>query len=159
MNWVVVQTKTLHEKLVMRGLEEQVRYGVCNELWCPTYVRDIRHARHIEQRRMPLYPGYVFARVDLTRRHWIKILHTRGVKGVLGSPSVVPDWSIRLVKTVVIDEQLTPGEKVYVKTWDVSGLFQSSENGRVKVMLKFLGLDKEFEFSEMEVVREKDRPR
>ena len=60
----------------------------------------MRHARKILNVRAPLFPGYLFVSLDLTRDRWRSINSTYGVLGlIMGGESrgrCRPAWSRRL---------------------------------------------------------------
>ena len=61
MNWYAVQTLPNRENLAVSHLERQGFY-----VWLPRIKRVIRHARQTKCVRRPLFPGYLFIKLDLT---------------------------------------------------------------------------------------------
>lgn len=97
----------------------------------------------------PLFPRYIFARLDL-EQSWGKVSYTRGVHKVLSfglGPVPVSDQTIETIRArmdgdgyVRVDEDFAPGERVRIKhgSWrGVDGVFDSrlTDSERVKILL------------------------
>lgn len=163
MSWIVVETRSLQEAIAVKDLTSKIRLGVCDAVHCPTYSREIRHARYVRQRELPLYPRYIFANVDLRARHWTQILYSRGVRGVLGSrpsrrgdicePSPVADAVIAAIGYFGVRDELTRGERVLLKEWGVEALFSEYVEDRCRVLLSFMGKEVSWDVSRLQVER------
>lgn len=139
MNWVVVEVQHLHEQRVSQGL---FRHSIHNLV--PTYSREIRHARRTEVRRFPLFPRYLFARVDLNDHQWKKIHRVRGVRHVLGIPTPVPDAIVQALGGCIVD--LKTGDRVRFRGGPYEGIeavFKFREGEKVTLEIKFMGKDVE----------------
>jgi len=94
--WRVINVRPRHEQVVARQLE-----GRC-ELYLPTY----RSVRKWHDRKMtldlPLFPGYVFVRINASER--ARILKTSGVRSLLAfgnEPAQVKESEIDEIKRIV----------------------------------------------------------
>lgn len=123
--------------------------GLARRLECKTYVpvysREIRHARRVEVRAMPLYGRYFFAWFDRTELR--SVLRVRGVVGVLrkaGSihPAEVPDAFVEGLRNTIIETDFELGDDVEIShgSWKgFRGALSGVEEQRVKVMFSMLG--------------------
>lgn len=86
--WYAVQTQSSAEA---RAIGNLMRQGF--ETFFPRYHKTRRHARKVETIEAPLFPGYVFVRLDLGVDRWRAIHSTLGVRRLvcLGEdPAPVP---------------------------------------------------------------------
>lgn len=74
MSWIVVQTKPNQETLAQVNLQRQ-GYKV----YCPLVQKRISHARKIRQVLRPLFPGYLFLKLE-DKTSWRPIWSTIGVR-------------------------------------------------------------------------------
>ena len=72
--WYVVHCRVNSEQRAETNLERQ-NY----EVWLPMYHKTRRHARRVESVLRPLFPRYLFVRLDLSSQTWRPILSTYGV--------------------------------------------------------------------------------
>jgi transcription termination/antitermination protein NusG len=95
--WYGVRTRSNHEKVavaVLRGKGYDPFLPLCQPRGSGPGARG--------QSELPLFPGYVFCRFDVTKR--LPILMTTGVISVLGfgkEPVAIPDHEIEAVKAVL----------------------------------------------------------
>lgn len=123
--WFAVYTTPRHEKHVSEILAE------CQiETFLPLY----RTRRHWKKSRpvvleLPLFPTYVFARIE--RRVRGAILGTPGVLSIVGSPREawpLPDLEIEALRSGLLEREIEPhpyltvGEKVRIKTGVMAGI-------------------------------------
>lgn len=73
--WVAASTHAHKECAAIANLERQ---GF--RAYCPMVRRRIRHARRLQEVMRPLFPGYVFIRLDPEHERWRPILSTVGVR-------------------------------------------------------------------------------
>jgi len=125
--WYACHTRARAEKKVAERLEAA---GV--EPYLPLLERERQWADRVKRVRFPLFPGYVFARFDLTRLG--AVVRTPGVSQVLrpsGYPTPVSEEELAAVRRLVAGanetgllptpvDYLEPGQQVVV----VSGPFQ-----------------------------------
>src|SRR5690554_1682526 len=86
--WYVVNTRPHNECRAEMNLRRQ---GF--NVWLPVLERSRRHARRIETVRAPLFPGYLFIELDLSRDNWWPVNGSYGVRSLLcqgGRPSALP---------------------------------------------------------------------
>src|SRR6266571_1775722 len=72
--WYVVQTQVNAETKAACNL---VRQGF--EIYLPRYLKRRSHARKIEKIAAPLFPRYLFVRIDMQTQRWRSIQSTFGV--------------------------------------------------------------------------------
>ena len=86
--WYVVNTQPRAEFRAETHLANQ---GF--ETWLPSLRKTRRHARRVDTVQAPLFPGYLFVRLDLDNQAWSAINGTWGVLRVLcqdGRPLPLP---------------------------------------------------------------------
>ena len=99
--WFALQVKTLREKhvgsvLAGKGFTEFV----------PLYRERHRRSDRIKEIELPLFPGYLFCRLDLNNR--LPVLVTPFVTSIVGvgkTPVPVPDSEIEAIRTIVTSGQ------------------------------------------------------
>ena len=119
--WFAVHVRSRHEKLVNLVLQNK---GY--EVFLPLFRRSSNDTRTV---RLPLFPGYLFCRLDVCQR--LPILMTSGVIGIVGdgvSPIPVTDAEIRDVRVLVESglnvrpHALHTGQRVIVERGPLKGL-------------------------------------
>jgi transcriptional antiterminator RfaH len=148
--WYVVQTQPNAEVKVVAHLARQEF-----EPYLPRYLKRRRHARRIESVMAPLFPRYLFVRIDIATQRWRSIHSTFGVSRLVCNgeePACVPDGVVAGLKTregadgaVHLDAspRFKPGERVRI----IDGVFSSclglyegmTDRDRVAVLLDMLG--------------------
>jgi transcriptional antiterminator RfaH len=86
--WYLVHTRPNNERKAELNLEAQ---GFATFL--PQIERTIRHARRLATVRRPLFPRYLFVRLDIGRDPWLSVNSTIGVSRLFtqeGRPVAVP---------------------------------------------------------------------
>jgi transcriptional antiterminator RfaH len=143
--WYVVNTQAQQEARAQMNLRRQ---GF--EAWLPQFRRRRRHARRVDSVLAPLFPSYLFVRLDLEIERWRSINGTFGVVRLLcngDSPLAVPEGLVEAIMrrrdesgSVVLPlRRLAVGEAVRVAFGpfaDLEGLFQEM-SGRDRVVLLF----------------------
>src|SRR3954470_12878543 len=115
--WYAAQT--LHRR--ERGAELQLEaQGFTSFL--PQITRTVRHARQLRTVRTPLFPSYVFVRLDLERDRWRSVNGTYGVARLVmanGRPVPVPKGVVESLLglrdangVVRLDHSLSIGQRV-----------------------------------------------
>jgi transcriptional antiterminator RfaH len=147
--WYVVQTQPHAEQ---RADEHLRRQGFVTFL--PRLLKSRRHARKTETVSRPLFPRYMFVRLDTASQGWHAIRSTFGVTSLIGGeqgPTPVRDGIIEALHAQQGSDgffraqvrRFAPGEAIRV----VDGLFASavgifermSDVERVAVLLELLG--------------------
>jgi transcriptional antiterminator RfaH len=146
--WYVAATQPRAEAKALWHLQRQ---GFTAYL--PQYRRLRRHARRTDEVRRPLFPGYLFVRMDVARAAWRAICSTVGVSRLVCNgdmPAAVPEDVIDDIRTredanglVVMTPAFRPGDAVRIVAGalaDRIGLFQCASDGdRVLLLLEMLG--------------------
>ncbi len=148
--WFVIQTKPASEIRVEKNLLNQ---GI--ETFLPLYETFQSCGGRLVQKIRPLFPNYLFARLDLDL-HYYKVKWTRGVNKILGNeaePLPVSDSIVETIKSrckggnlVRLEEEWKEGDPVQIASGpfkDLTGIFQKkmSEKGRVRILLNLIGVD------------------
>lgn len=95
--WYVVHS---HAQGEARASAHLARQGF--ETWLPMHRRRIRHARRAVSALRPLFPRYLFVRLDLAAEPWRSVLSTVGVAAVVGAegrPQAVPEAVVAELKS------------------------------------------------------------
>jgi transcriptional antiterminator RfaH len=146
----VIQTKPLNEYRAENHLANQEieTFLPLLEVFQDSYGR-------IVQKIKPLFPNYLFARLDLDL-HYYKVKYTRGVNKILGSgvePIPISEKVIQTIKErmgennlVKFDDGLEEGNIVQFTSGpfkDLMGVFDKkmSDGKRVRVLLSLIGVD------------------
>ena len=121
----------------------------------PRLRRTIRHARKLRDTLNPLFPGYIFIVIDLSKHRWRSINGTFGVASlIMGAeqPMPVPPGVIEALVVscesrgvVRLDDGLEIGQNVRI----LSGPFEETicrladldDRGRVRVLLEIMGME------------------
>ena len=148
--WYVVQTKP--------GDEHRVETHFLNqeiETFLPLLETHQYHNGKMVQRIKPLFPNYLFARLDL-KLHYYKVKWTRGVSKILGAgdgPIPISEKVVQAIREKVgkdnlvrLEEEWKEGDIVQITSGpfkELMGIFQKkmSDKGRVRVLLSLVGVD------------------
>jgi len=119
----------------------------------PQITRTVRHARQLRTVRTPLFPSYVFVRLDLERDRWRSVNGTYGVARLVmanGRPVPVPKGVVesllhmRDVNGVVrLDNDLSIGQRVELIggpfAQALGDLVRFDGGQRVQILLDIMG--------------------
>jgi len=134
--WFAVRTRSRHEKLVARQLENQ---GI--ESFLPVISQMRKWSDRHKQVETPLFSGYAFLRMIHTSDERVRVLRTQGVVsfvGVQGTGTPIPDRQIDDIKTLVASKipyqerpYLRLGQRVRVRGGALDGVqgILVAENG------------------------------
>ena len=145
--WAVVSTQAHKEHVALENLERQGYRA-----YCPLIRRRRSHARRVEQVLRPLFPGYLFARVDTEALRWRPMLSTLGVRALVRCGdrlSLIDDSFVQSLKAreqdgVIVrpDSPYRVGQKVRVAGGPFDGLVATiigmHERERLTVLLGML---------------------
>lgn len=95
--WAVVNTQPHRERVALENLERQ---GF--RAYCPLIRRQRSHGRRVEAVHRPLFPGYLFVRLDTGSQRWRPMLSTLGVRTVICNgdrPSLIEDAFVQGLKS------------------------------------------------------------
>ena len=148
--WYAVHTLPRGEEKAQRHLENQG-----HRVYCPQYMRRRSHARRVDWVPAPLFPRYLFVRMDITQARWRAVHSTVGVSHLVCQgdvPIPVPDSLIAEILSredetgKVVIGKLMPfkkGDRVQFVSGPLAeqtGLFDcASDEERVFVLLNLLG--------------------
>lgn len=146
--WYVAETHPHAEAKALWHLERQ---GFTAYL--PQYAKLRRHARRTDEVRAPLFPRYLFVRIDVARAAWRAIRSTVGVARLVSqgdAPAPVPEGVVEEIRErenerglVLMAPHFRPGQKLRILTGafaDQVGLFEcASDERRVVLLLEMLG--------------------
>lgn len=146
--WFVVGTLPRQETRAEINLRRQ---GY--DAWLPSMPRMRRHARRRDVVLAPLFPGYLFVALDLTKQAWSPINGTYGVKGLVcnnGVPARLPNGFVENLRTDIErgdflfpEDRLVPGNRVRILDGPfselVGTLMSLSSRERVTLLLDVLG--------------------
>ena len=159
-HWFVIQTKP--------GDEHRVETHLVNqniETLLPLFEMHQYSNGKMIQKIKPLFPNYIFARLDL-KVHYYKVKWTRGVSKILGNgdgPVPIYEKVIESIKErvgkdnlVKLEEELTEGDVVQITSGpfkELRGIFQKkmSDNGRVMILLNLIGVDIPVQISQWQI--------
>lgn len=82
-SWFVAQTQPQSE---VRAGENLIRQGF--EIYLPRYLKTVRHARRVTMVKAPLFPSYIFVKVDTERQRWRAVNSTAGVSRLVGHEGI-----------------------------------------------------------------------
>jgi len=146
--WFVVRTKT--------GAEDRAVWHLNNqgfEVYLPRYRKKIHHARKVSNVLRPVFPGYLFVRMDIAQQPW------RAINGTMGVISLVQFGETpRPISDVIIDairdreeggvvslapDGLKAGDRVHVREGVFANhaalLAEVSDDKRVILLLDLMG--------------------
>jgi transcriptional antiterminator RfaH len=148
--WYVVQTQANAEAKAARNL---IRQGF--EIYLPRYLKRRSHSRKIEKVAAPLFPRYLFVRVDMETQRWRSIQSTFGVSSLVtrgADPAPIAREVLHILRAkedqngfiaMARRSSFTVGEKVRILAGaftDVVGSFDGlGDRERVAVLLDLLG--------------------
>ena len=121
----------------------------------PKLRRTIRHARKLRDTLTPLFPGYIFIIIDVSKQRWRSVNGTFGVASlIMGAeqPMPVPPGVVEAVVAsyggrgvVRFDDSLEIGQKVRILSGPfaetVCRLAHLDDRGRVRVLLEIMGTE------------------
>ena len=156
--WCVAHTQPLKELIAKQHLLDQ-GYGV----YLPQLKKTCRHARKVEQKRVPLFPRYLFVSMDLNTARWRSIKGTRGVSYLLMAnemmPAQVSSAIIDGLKSQETDDGIVSvaslitfvkGERVRIVDGaftDYLATFETlDDKARVQLLLNFMGKEMRMTF-------------
>lgn len=97
LNWFALKVRTRAEQTA-----ENVLQGRGFEVFCPTYPERRKYSDRIKTLQAPLFPGYVFCKLDWANR--LPVVSAPNVEYIVGfgsEPTPVPHWEVAAVQSVV----------------------------------------------------------
>ena len=146
--WYVLHTKSRFENVVNEGL-----FKKSIDVFLPKITVASRRKDRKKMIRVPLFPGYVFVRSDLSPTHHLEIVKTVGAVKLVGNnqgPVPVPDETVGSLKIMVASDQTVStgyqfhkGDRVLVVEGPFAGVVGIFERyggqGRIVVHIEALG--------------------
>lgn len=147
--WFVARVHPNRENSAQFNLD---RLGFRN--FAPRIRRTVRHARKLRNVLAPLFPGYVFLILDLSRDRWRAVNSTFGVASlIMGGEQPLP-VPYGIVEALAIsensglvrsDNDLEIGQKVRILSGPFADalcrLVHLDDRGRVRVLLEIMGTE------------------
>jgi transcriptional antiterminator RfaH len=162
-NWFVVTTYPHQEPRAEANLRHQ---GY--EAWLPKLLRARRHARRIDTTSAPLFPGYLFIKLDPHAQTWRPINGTFGVRHILCHgefPRPVERGFVEALKETTDEsgvvslpnaERLKPGQPLRLLTGpfadSMGTLLRLADKDRVELLLNLLGREVQVLVSRRDVI-------
>jgi transcription antitermination factor NusG len=148
--WFVARVLTHQENRAQLNLH---RLGFRSFL--PKLRRTVRHARKLRDTLNPLFPGYIFVIIDLSKHRWRSINGTFGVASLImggEQPMPVPPHVVEALVAsceshgvVRLDDGLEIGQKVRILSGPfaetICRLADLDDRGRVRVLLEIMGME------------------
>jgi len=145
--WIVVNTQPHREQVALENLARQAF-----NTYCPVMRTRVRHARRTQEVLRPLFPGYLFVRVNADLQRWRPILSTYGVRTLVccgDRPSFLDDGFVEGLKAREIHGAIVrpaspyePGQRVKMAGGAFDGLIatvlEMDEKHRLVVLMDLL---------------------
>ena len=146
--WYIAKCKPNAELVAIQNLKNQ---NITTFL--PLQKVTNRKAKAFQTPLRPLFPGYVFVKIDIAKNDWVKINNTRGVARLVGFntfPSAVPPGVMESLfascnKNNIFDPSATlkTGDKVQIIQGPLTGFLAKINNvsidRRVCLLLEIMG--------------------
>jgi len=148
--WYLLRTKAGQER---RAAAQLRRIADEREVLLPLMKTQVRRSGGMVELVTPLFPCYLFARLDV-QREWTNLYFARGLREVVrfgDEPAVVPEWAIGELKQRCANgpvelprPALLPGKSVKVvegRLLELEGIFERYLSGskRVAILLSLMG--------------------
>ncbi|AGH97788.1 transcription termination/antitermination protein NusG [Micavibrio aeruginosavorus] len=161
-NWFVIQTQPNQE---FRAETHLRRQGY--DVWLPCIKKIRRHARRVENVQRPLFPGYMFVRMDINEQPWRAINGTFGVRNILcqnNKPQTIAPGFIEALRnravddgrTIPVDDGMREGNVVRIAQGPfedyIGTILKIADRDRIMLMLQILGREVRAIVSRHEVV-------
>ena len=146
--WVLIYTKANQELIAERNLKNQ-GYDAFLPLICKS--NKSKNAKP----QVPVFPRYLFVKIDLLRDNWTSIKSTYGVNKIVMFSEEFPSIPSQIIKRIkdkldksgvyqedISYEDYQQGDKVSIKEGNFAGLdaifLSKKSNDRVRLLLKLL---------------------
>lgn len=160
-DWYAVHTKARQEYIAVENLDRQAY-----ETFLPLIRQSRRRRGRWREVTEPLFPGYLFTRLDLDADNIAPIRSTRGVTGLVrfgGLPCSVPQTVVDSLKAMQETDEgvictatlFRQGDRVTIASGPLAGLegIFLAETGteRVSLLLDFLGRHQQIHISRHQI--------
>lgn len=108
--WYIVQVVTGYEQKVKEELENRDFDGINNNIEI-LFPRSIHTTKSGQTKMKPMFPGYLYVKVEMTDDSWFIIRNTNYVTGIVGSsgqrtkPTPVREEEILKIKEKALEEK------------------------------------------------------
>lgn len=142
LNWYAIQTRSRHEKMVARQLEDN---GI--DSFLPVVKKTNRWSDRSKTVELPLFPGYAFVRSAASADERVRILKIPGVVnfvGAHGQATPIPEGQIEAVKSLMSCDipftdhpHLRVGQRVRVQGGSLDGVqgILVAQNGKRNLVI------------------------
>lgn len=166
--WYCIKTRPRQERVAKRGLQIELNIDVFCPLLRFERARRSGRVRVIEA----MFPGYIFAKF-LYNTHHRRVATTKGVSNLVafgGFPAVVPEEVIQDLKAILtvgeiaeVSPEVQVGKEVRILEGPFRGIRAlvtqvMPAQSRVKILLELLGMEREVEVSEHDVLPDTRHP-
>jgi transcriptional antiterminator RfaH len=145
--WAVVNTHPHREHIALEHLQRQDFWA-----YCPLISRRRSHARRVTEVLRPLFPGYLFVKINPDMQRWRPLLSTQGVRSIVRCGeelSLLGDSFVQSLKAREIDGVIARppspysiGQQVRLAGGAFDGLVATviamHENDRLTVLMELL---------------------
>lgn len=145
--WFVVQYLSRQENTAVLNLKAQKF-----QVFFPQMIKTVRHARQLRQKRVAVFPGYLFIALDLERDRWRSVNGTFGVARLLMSqtrPLPTPEGLVEALishlderDNLRLDSDLEVGQRVRVNSGPFASLVGQiaslDDKGRARILLEIM---------------------
>lgn len=160
--WYVVQTKPREEKVAEQHLQRQ---GF--EVFLPLCRKIVSHARKKQAVLSPLFPGYLFIKLNPEGYDWRPVNGSRGVRRLVGANPIKPQPMPAHVMEELLrrcdeqsmyqrDDLLYPGNVVKIAAGPfldrLAVVEQLDASGRVSLLLEILGSNQSIRMQRKDVI-------
>lgn len=163
MKWYVVHTHVNKEFVAEHNLN---KLGFST--YIPKYKKMISHARKKSEVIKPLFPKYIFVKIDLAIQYWTVINSIYGVKNIITMNEKPTFLSSEIIKKLKFNENFEgfidimpfPDRKIGDEIKIIEGVFAGklgifnglTDDNRVKVLFNLLGKEMTLSLMPIEVV-------
>ena len=147
-NWYVLHTKSRFENVVHDGLNKK-----SIDVFLPKIKVKSKRRDRKQMIKIPLFPGYIFVKTDLSPYRHIEIVKTAGAVKLIGTkdgPVPVPESTIKSLEIMISGDspvttgyRLKKGDRVVVVNGHFTGVtgtfIRYGGKGRVIVYIEALG--------------------
>jgi len=164
MDWYVIYTHSCKEFFSEKNLNRLNFFT-----YVPKFKKKINHARKITIEIKPLFPRYIFVKLNLDTQRWSVINSTYGVKNLLimnNEPIKIANDIINKLKSyedeqgIIIfypNESLTIGDRIKIESGAFAGkngFYEGlAKDNKIKVLLNLLGKDITLAMTQFSVVK------
>ncbi len=147
--WIALYTKPNQEQLAIENIKRQ-----SYDVYCPMVSKTRRHARKTEMVRRPLFPSYLFVRLNVQCSQWRPLLSTRGVQSLVKFGERLGEVPLGFISDLrahedsgvldqLIQPKVAPGDKVEIMDGPFKNLIAQvvslPEKDRVWLLLDMMG--------------------